>query len=192
MGKNKRRTIEATDYVHNVVIEADSDEEVDTLEWLCEAYKHGIILDFQYQPRSFQLSESISYNTVDGKSRSLFREHIYSPDFIITFNPSKFLDLAKEFKVFAENAKDIKCDVTVDVKGTFAKSDGGRSFTINQKWVYDKYNVYIYKLVPKDFFKKFGVPQNCILTKKTKKPRKAFIGYKTINEVFQLKTTIES
>lgn len=46
MGKNKRRTIETTDYVHNIVIEADSDEEIDTLEWLCEAYKYGIILDF--------------------------------------------------------------------------------------------------------------------------------------------------
>lgn len=186
MGRNKRRTILANDYVHNLTIEADSDEEIDTLEWLCEAYNKGLILDFQYQPRSFQLSESISYNTIDGKSRSLFREHIYSPDFSIFLNPNKNLELSKEFKIPKEKLNVDKLEIVVDVKGTFAKSDGGRSFTINQKWVYDKYNVYVYKLVPKEFFKKFGVPQNCILTKKTKKPRKAFIGYKTLAEVFQI------
>ena len=68
-------------------------------------------------------------------------------------------------------------DAYIDVKGTFAKSDGGRSFSINQKWTYNKHGIYVYKLVPKDFFKLFGVPEACKLTAKTKKPRKMYLGY---------------
>ena len=40
-----------------------------------------------------------------------------------------------------------------------------------------KHGIYIYKLVPKDFFKLFGVPKASTLTAKTKKPRKMFLGY---------------
>jgi len=43
MGKNKRRTICTYDSVHNVNIDADSCEECDVIEWLCEAYRLGII-----------------------------------------------------------------------------------------------------------------------------------------------------
>lgn len=187
MGKNRRRTLQAYDSVHNVTVDADSEEECDFFEWLCEAYTLGIIQDFQYQPREFQLSDNINYNNIDGKSRCLFRAHVYNPDFQITFDHNKYLELSKEFKIDkSELSKHKSYDVYVDVKGTFAKSDGGRSFSINQKWVYDKYKLYIYKLVPKEFFKTFGVPERCRLTKKTKKPRKAYQGYKSIAEVFSL------
>ena len=74
----------------------------------------------------------------------------------------------------------------IDTKGTFASNDGGRSFSINQKWVYAKYKVYVHKLVPKVFFEKFGVPENCKLTAKTKKPRKAFEGFKDIKTCFDI------
>ena len=186
MGKNKRRTIEASDSVHNVKLDVDSCEEWDFIQWLCEAHSYGIIDDFQYQPRSFELFDSITYQTIDGKSRSLFREHVYSPDFKIQFNPTKYADLAKEFKVSFDEAQKQQVDVVIDTKGTFASNDGGRSFSINQKWVYAKYKVYVHKLVPKVFFEKFGVPENCKLTAKTKKPRKAFEGFKDIKTCFDI------
>lgn len=180
MGKNKRRTISVYDSVHSVQLECDSIEEVDFIQWCIEAVAKNILDEFRYQPDSFKLFDSISYLTVEGKSRSLFREHVYSPDFKLTFNPNKNLALAKEFKVTQQQLQNNAVDVYIDVKGTFAKSDGGRSFSINQKWTYAKHGIYVYKLVPKDFFKMFGVPEACRLTAKTKKPRKMYIGYPSI------------
>ena len=69
----------------------DSNEEIDTLNWLNEAIKLGIIIDYVYQPSSLKLFDSVDYTNVDGKKRCLFREHVYSPDFLVKFNPSKFL-----------------------------------------------------------------------------------------------------
>lgn len=186
MGRNKRRTILAHDSIHGLDLEMDSIEECDFLQWLCEAYVLGIISGFQYQSRTFQLFESKNYLTVEGKSRSLFREHVYSPDFILQFSPSKFIDLAKEFKIPQSALDQSTADVYIDTKGTFARADGGRSFSINQKWVYDKFQTYVYKLVPKEFFQKFGVPEACRLTAKTKKPRKMYIGFLGIKDKFGL------
>jgi len=41
----------------------------------------------------------------ENKKRCLFREHVYSPDFMIKFNPSKFPLLAKEFKLSREQSQ---------------------------------------------------------------------------------------
>lgn len=70
----------------------------------------------------------------------------------------------------------------------FAKNDGGRSFSINQKWMYQRYKLYVYKLVPKKFFSKFGCPKASFYTAKTKKARKNFVGCKSIEQVFQVKS----
>lgn len=109
----------------------------------------------------------------------MFREHSYSPDFEITFDAVKHPLLAAEFKV-AKGAESAQTKVMVDVKGGFNKNGGDRNFSINQKWMYQKHGIYVHKLVPKDFFEDFGVPAACLLTKKTKKPRKAFQGSLTL------------
>jgi len=43
----------------------------------------------------------------------------------------------------------------------------------------------VYKLVPKKFFAKMGVPEACKMTKKTKKPRKMFLGCSSVEDVFK-------
>lgn len=55
---------------------------------------------------------------------------------------------------------------------------------MNQKWCWQKLGVYIYKLVPKEFFKKMGCPKTSFYTKKTKKARKNFAGCKTLEQIF--------
>ena len=124
MGKNKRRQLTGFDSKHNVELSLDSQEEVDFLNWLCEACQLNIVEDFQYQPRAFDLSDSINYLNVDGKSRCLFRGHIYSPDFNFVFCPGKYKELAKEFKVPYEKLSDDNVTVVVDTKGTFSANDG--------------------------------------------------------------------
>ena len=184
MGKNKRNQIEHFDEFHNVKVLCDSNEEVDMFNWLSEAAQLGIVIDYAYQPISYKLFEAEDYMNVEGKKRCLFREHVYSPDFSIKFNPSKFQQLAKEFKLSKSQAENQEFEVYIDVKGMFAKNDGGRSFSINQKWMYQKYKLYVYKLVPKEFFAKFGCPQASFYTVKTKKARKIFSGCKSIQLVF--------
>ena len=185
MGKNKRRQLLVEDTVHDVQLSVDSAEEVDCVNWLCEAVQLSIINDFTYQPLAFQLFDSVKYQDINNKTKTLFREHIYTADFCIMFSPSAQLILAKEFKVPYSSLSCNECSAYVDCKGTF--NTQARSFGYNQKWTWQLFKTYIYKLVPKDFFKLFGVPQKSRLTEKTRKPRKMFLGFKSISETFGLK-----
>lgn len=139
----------------------------------------GVVKDFWYQPCTFVLFEKAMYKS-GKKEKTLFQDHVYSPDFLIEVNPS-FTDLVSEFKVMfgVEGNK-----IYVDVKGSFNRNQ--RSFSIDQKWVYQKTGYYIYKLEPKKFFKKFGILDEFKFTQKTKKPSKVFQGYKTVEEVFNM------
>lgn len=184
-GKNRRRQIEAFDQVHNFILSVDSSEEVDTLNWLTECYNLGIIQSFKYQPDSFTLCDAVKYQDVNNKTRALFQEHKYTADWELQFTPSAFVDLAKEFKVPFDQLSCQSVKVFLDSKGTFNRNE--RSFGYNQKWLWQKFKVYVYKLVPKKFFQKFGVPSGSVFTSKTKKPRTMFKGFKSIREAFGFK-----
>ena len=56
---------------------------------------------------------------------------------------------------------------------------------MNQKWLYSKYHIYVHKVVPKLFFKKFGIIEEFKFTEKTKKPSKKYMGYPMIDEIFK-------
>ena len=182
-GKNKRRQLIANDTIHNVILSVDSQEEIDTLSWLTECKQLGIINDFSYQPDAFTLSDPVKYQDVNNKSRTLFQEHKYTADWVLEFTPGKFKDLAKEFKVPFDQLSCQNYKVYLDSKGTFNRTE--RSFGYNQKWLYQRFKVYVYKLVPKRFFAKFGLPDACQLTQKTKKPRTMFKGFLSIKEIFK-------
>lgn len=190
MGKNKRRQLEYFDQFHSQKLMCDSNEEIDTLNWLNEAIKLGIIIDYVYQPSSLKLFDPVDYINIDGKKRCLFREHVYSPDFLIKFNPSKFPQLAKEFKLTNQQSSLKEFEIQIDVKGTFNKTE--RSFSLNQKWCWQKFKIYIYKLVPKEFFKKMGCPKTSFYTKKTNKVRKNFVGCKSLEQIFFKSQSIDT
>ena len=183
MGKNKRRQIEYFDRIHNVQLGLDSNEEQDTFEWLTEAVQLGIINDFEYQPEPYQLSESTKYIAADGKQRVLFREHIYTADFKIKLDPNKWPALSKELKVSYEKMAHKQVEVVIDTKGTFNITE--RAFGLNQKWMYQRYGIYVYKLVPKMFFQKFGCPKASFYTSKKKQRRKMFSGCHSIEEMLK-------
>lgn len=184
IGKNKRHQLVVTDTYHNIQLSVDSQEEVDCLAWLCEASNLSIINDFAYQPEAFYLFDAVKYQDINNKTKTLFREHIYTADFVLSLNPIKWLDLAKEFKIEYSSLSN-ECSVYIDCKGAFNKTE--RAFSYNQKWVWQKFKTYIYKLVPKNFFAKFGVPLACLLTNKTKKPRKMFEGMKLLKNLTNFK-----
>ena len=184
MGKNKRRQLECYDTFHERQLSCDSVEEVDFLEWCCEAASLGIIKDFIYQPEPIKLFDAVGYVDANGKKKSLLRDHIYSPDFCIIFDPRAFRTLCIQFKVTIAQASLESSRVYLDIKGTFQRNGGDRSFSLNQKWVFQKTGIYISKIVPEKFFEACGCPQACFLSKKLKKPRKIYQGFKTLSEVF--------
>lgn len=186
MGKNKRKQIPCFDAFHDVEVQCDSTEECDFIAWCSEMAQLKLIQDYVYQPSSFKLSDSIKYTTINKKQQVLLREHVYSPDFMVQFNPRASQLLCKQFKVPYESMNLESFQAYVDVKGTYQKSDGGRSFSINQKWMYQMHGIYVLKVVPKDFFAICGCPDACRMTKKTNKPRKMFIGFKSIKEAFNI------
>lgn len=188
MGKNKRRQIECYDSFHEVPLNCDSAEEVDFVEWCSEAAKLNVIQDFIYQPEPILLFDAVSYLDFQRKTRSLLQKHVYSPDFYITFNPGAFPALAKQFKIPYDQMSQASSSIYLDIKGAFQRNGGDRSFSLNQKWVFQKTGIYINKIVPVKFFETCGCPQSCFLSKVLKKPRKAYTGFKTISQAFGLQT----
>lgn len=182
VGKNKRRQLEVYDDVHNITLSVDSNEEVDFTHWCCEAVKLSVLNDFQYQPDSFRLFDAESYIDIEGKNRSLYREHKYSPDFLLLFDAYKYRDLSKEFKIRQEQLSSTECSVWIDTKGTF--NNNARSFGTDRKWLWQKFKVFICEVIPVKFFEKFGVPEKSTLSPKKKQPRKCFLGFKPLVEIF--------
>ena len=184
MGKNKRRQIECYDSFHEKKLECDSVEECDFIEWCCEAASLSIIKDFIYQPEPIKLFDATSYLDFQGKKKSLLRDHVYSPDFCIIFDPGAFPLLAKQFKIPYEQMSLASSSIYLDVKGTFQRNGGDRSFSLNQKWVFQKTGIYVSKIIPEKFFKDCGCPQACFYSKKLKKLRAKFKDFQTIAQVF--------
>ena len=148
-----------------------SEEEVAFAHWCIEAADALIIQGWQYEPITYPLLSQIEhhvdkvteYKRKPNKTvrtwKTLLQAHEYTPDFIIVPG-GRFEDL-KHGLIHYRNPyyhNDRKPKYVIDVKGTFQRFDGARSFSINQKWVFDKHGVYVNKVVPQKFFKKTWVP----------------------------------
>ena len=190
MGKNKRSTVTFFDDIKNKSVEVDSNEEWYFYSWLIECKKLGIVLEYEYQPKEFLLTDKFKYVPAFGnpkkKEKHLLADHVYTADFRIVFNKFYGEKLSEYFKIPIE-AIDAKGDavVFVDVKGGFNRFAGDRNFSIHQKMMWDKYKRYVQKIVPEDLFKKLGTPEAAKYTIKTKKPTAKYaVGSKSVKEAF--------
>lgn len=190
MGKNKRSTVTFFDEIRNESVEVDSSEEWYFYSWLIECKKLGIVLEYEYQPKEFLLTEKFKYVPAFGnpkkKEKHLLADHVYTADFRIVFNKLYGEKLSEYFKIPIE-AIDVKGDavVFVDVKGGFNRFAGDRNFSIHQKMMWDKYKIYVQKIVPEELFKKLGTPEAAKYTIKTKRPTAKYtVGSKSVKEAF--------
>lgn len=173
-GKNKREQIEFEGFMF------DSREEVNFYIWLKEAVDFGIVSEWEYQPTPYTLFDEIK----DERGKQFMRSHIYSADFAFKLT-EKWDDFANMFKVryFAGHKRDSHDGrVWVDTKGTFIMHGGDRSFSINQKWVYQKFGTYVSKVVVDEFFSKVWLPERCRTTLKLKKICKKYSLFKSYSE----------
>jgi len=140
-------------------IQFDSREELLFYRWCKEAKNGGYINDFCYHPKPFILSERVTIRTqkqmkakIKTVDRFLLHPHEYTPDFVI--EPTLKLG---EFK---HGLEALENQFYIDVNGGFNLYNNHREFSINQKWVYEKYGIFINKVEPKKFFAKTWKPGN--------------------------------
>ena len=174
----------------------DSNEEWCMFNWIKEMKEHGLLLDYVYQPEHYDLSPRYEYTPYpvvkdkkgNVKTKFLMHPHIYTADFTLKFdaNNLKLMEyLSQAFKLRLDDVKDGVLTLVVDVKGTFMSNDGGRSFSINQKLMMAVHNIYVQKFVPKEAFKKLGVPKRCTTTMKSGKASKVFKGMNFLETTLQ-------
>ena len=150
-----------------------SNEELFFTYYLDELKEQGFVSEYWYEPKSFLLSERV-VGEVKGKKRTIFQEHSYTPDFYIEFN---------KVPSFLEGAKIVNGKWWVDVKGSFNRHGGDRVFPINAKWLYQRHNILVEKIIPQKLFEKTFTPEKFLLTEKKKQERKIKWQVTTIRQL---------
>jgi hypothetical protein len=158
----------------------DSDEEGHFASALQQLQANGYIKSWHYHPKPFILSEKVTYNykeilktKTNDKEGFLLHPHSYQADFLIYWNSIAehifFASLSNNDQVtnypFIANGEKSKWSV-IDVKGTFAgpHNNSAISFPLDQKWVYQKYNIYVQKIIPVKLFAKTFTPDAFLKT----------------------------
>lgn len=198
----KDKNIQITDTIHNIISKLDSVEEYEFYHWCIEAVNNKVLSDFIYHPESFILSESktapVAIDTKKKKNKSItiFRPHVYTADFRLEFTDMGYnLMILNKVSLFKPYNLPImpfnEHTLFVDVKGKFQQFDGARSFGINQKWVYDKHFVYIYKIIPETLFIETWVPVSVTRTMKTNKIKTKYAQLKRVAQFIDPQSDID-
>jgi len=174
----------------------ESNEEMHFTWWLEELKEAGYVKQFT-RAQSFTLSEPVQYDIlvprkkVDDKfeKRELLSGHIYTPDFFILWDkPARGTFIRPAEYPMLPEWKDIpfpaKYDEVIDeyfslveIKPAFDQNNMTRLFIINQKWMMDKFGLYVIKIIPKKLFQHTFTPSRYLITDKSNKPR--LLDYKT-------------
>lgn len=167
----------------------DSDEELHFSWYLDELKRHKAIIGYEYHPKPFSLSEKVTHKFLKtGKRISreteafLMHPHKYQADFMIYWQAEwegrLFMCLDGLLSLnypFITNMGRLGIPYSViDVKGMFAgrKNNSAVTFPLDQKWVYQRYKIYVQKIIPKELFKETFTPENYLYTDVTRKKRK--------------------
>jgi len=170
------------------MIEYDSKEELYFSWWLIELELNGYIESWKYQPKPFPLSDKVyihwqkQLKTKTKKMiKTMLQEHKYQADFLIRwtekargiFFASELNQNVMAYPFVADEIGDKRYYRSiVDVKGTFSRNDAWRRFSIDQKWVWQKFNIYVHKVIPVKLFKQTFTPLRYLQTDKSRKSRK--------------------
>jgi len=172
----------------------ESKEELWFSWYLNELTSAGFIDRCHYHPKPFELSEKVMYQyikqlktKVKHINRTLLKPHTYQADFVIIWNPKAYdifftesigVDPMK-YPFYATPRYSLgQFRSVVDIKGTFNRNESWTKFSVSQKWVWQKYRLYVQKIVLPDIFKKTFTPDRFRYT--DAKKQKRTINYKPI------------
>jgi ribosomal protein S8 len=170
----------------------DSKEEIYMVWWLQELKDRGYIKEYEYQPLAFPLSSSVEHRWVEvlktkckAKTCTMLREHSYSADFRVVWAgiaEGPFIAPPEKKWTSAPIYADAKGTSWIDVKPAFQRHEARSAiFAVNQKWVFQKFNIYIQPIVvtpnchglPTDaLFSNTFVPKRFLWTDKGKSTRR--------------------
>ncbi len=165
--------------------EFDSTEEWEFWNWLLEARCYGMVSEIEYHPKTYILSEKIEYPEVihlKTKTKTVYntllRECTYTPDFQFKTHSSAIQKQIKKRHTVVFDK------IIVDTKGKYgsSKNTAHATFPIKAKWMFQKYGLYVEKIVPIELFQKTWVPEVARYTPKTGKVKKDYRGMQTITQ----------
>ena len=176
----------------------DSDEEKYMSWYLDELKKAGYINSFIFHPEAYVLSDSFFYEydkCLKIKKKKIIvqefvEEHIYSADFLVIWNEcargiffNTFDDRINVKKIpFVANNNDAPYSV-IEVKADFSKYNMIRVFSLNQRWVMQRFGVYVQKAIVSNktgIFKTTFTPNKFLLCDKIVKLRKLHYKPRTL------------
>jgi len=179
--------------------QADSEEEVYFSWWLEEVIEAGYVAACGYQAVKYDLSPSQLYDVdtqlktkIRTDKKTLLQPHTYTPDFSIVWNVAArglFYYSISDRKGLSKtpltaNSEDHYDTSVIDIKPPAFRHGASfmALFKVNQKWVYEKYGVYVQpvvlvgsknknKRVTTGLFPTTFTPERYLLTDKEKKKR---------------------
>ncbi len=160
-----------------------SQEELHFYFWCADALAAGIVSAWSYQPRTFELAPKVTVpETVQMKTKTKTVEHFllnpcsYTPDFLLVPGPRWHL-VAKS--LYSADGKGF----WIDVKGKFGGQYGDDvKFSLLQKWLYDKWRIYVNKVIPVNFFEKTFVPGRAAIGKSGRE-RTCYLNCRTLPQL---------
>ena len=172
----------------------DSPEELYVSWYLDELGEAEYLWSYDFQPVSFNLSLDVRYEwqqimktKTKSMSSALLQKHVYTPDFKVHWADKsiglfiksiKFVTINKSAPFWINNSG----ESIWEVKPSFDRNNMTRLFTINQKWVYDKYGIYVQKIIPWKLFAETFTPEKYLLTDSGKQKRKLIFTPRTLEE----------
>jgi len=163
-------------YSYNNII-CDSQGEVEFLMWCEELKQNGYIIDYK-RGETKLLSNSV-YNTYTAQlktktkeqSETILLKHEYSWDFTIEWSDLGIKYFANRFgekwtKPFLINSKSMSF---IENKPSFDFGNMTRLVTLNVKWMWEKYGIFIQVVKNDDLFKETFVPKERLFNKKGEK-----------------------
>ena len=176
-------------------IPIDSEEEYMFLLWAEELMEYGFITKID-RAESYNLSDKLvntyteevvlkTKNKLVEKNQILLNGHIYTPEFILHWTREGFLRFNDFFDYpstkFEKPFIGSNLISIVEIKPAFDQNNMTRLFKVNQKWMYEKYRIYVNQIEPHNLFEKTFTPI-AWLTTKTGKRRVIHHKIKTITE----------
>lgn len=183
----------------------DSPEEAYVSWYLDELVEGGYVRFVQHQPPSRMLSPQYRIaweKKLKTKNKpmesTLLQPHVYTADFRVDWNMNAqglffkstfFADQNEKWLMFS-NADHAPLEYYsfIEVKPLFDQNNMTRLFTINQKWMYDKYGIYVQKIIPQKLFENTFTPKKYLLTDRGKQKRKINFATRTLEEYVRSRT----
>lgn len=156
-------------------IEYESQEELMLLYWLEELQENGYVEKITRaesmvlcEPAERRWAEEKQMKTkikVVEKRTNVLQGHIYTPEYKVEWNDSArpmiidyLLSPKKSNSILKYTAKGGQLITYLEVKPEYDQNNMTRLFTINQKWVYKEYGIYINLVKPYNLYEKTFTP----------------------------------